>query len=191
MDIRENISLLMDGEKVTHKDIESIVNDKKAMRDWTNNHLVGDLLRGDVKGSINTSFMDKFNSAFEAEPIHMVHRKKKSSIFQNSFLRFIGQSAIAASVAALSVIGVNYYSSNGNVSADQVLATTPYGGMASPVRAKIQTTSNSIQVAPQEKNMQDKSMPIDSNKISNQELAQIEALLQDHEFQSRIQRIDR
>ncbi len=188
MDLHEKVSLLMDGEKVSKQDIKNISSNDEALKEWSNCHLVGDLLRGDIEGNFSTSFMNKFNVAFAKEPIIQVRSSKKIKF--SGFWRYIGQGAIAASVAALSVLGINYYSSYDGMSSEQVLSTTPYGGMASPVRAKIQTTTNSIQVVPteQKEQAQDNVLPFDANKISNQELAQIEALLQDHEFQSRVQR---
>lgn len=190
MDLHEKVSSLMDGEKVSRRDINDIAGDPQALKDWAGCHLVGDLLRGDVKGNVSSSFMSKFNASFAQEPALPAKRTRKFKFIFSSIRRYAGQTAIAASVALLSVVGVNYYSTTGSSGMDQVLTTTPYGGMASPVRAKIQATPNSIEVVSSKNNIRDQEtyLPVDANKVSNHELAQIEALLQDHEFQSRIQR---
>ncbi len=192
---REQISAAMDGEEVSQKLIRQISSDKKAQEEWEINNLVGTLLRNEeMPDTIDTGFMDRFNAKLAQEPVH--NNVKVEPVREHKFmgvLRYFGQAAIAASVAACSIVGLNYYSSNGADSLDQVLNTTPYGGTAAPVKANIRASSNSLQVVPRyqlpsKESYEEPQEYVAPGKISNKELAQIEALLQDHVYQSRMQR---
>ncbi|MBQ8708326.1 MAG: hypothetical protein IJ523_09595 [Succinivibrionaceae bacterium] len=192
---KEKISSACDGNELSSRLIRQIASDARASREWQTNHLIGSLLRNETPDSFRSGFMDRFNQKLEAEPVHTSGaraEKKDSPII--SIFKYLGQAAIAASVAAVSIVGLNYYSVNGNGSVDQVLNTTPYGGSASPVKANIRASSNSLQVVPQTeyrnpaKDIPDY-RPNQNGKLSNHELAQIEALLQDHVYQSRMQRV--
>lgn len=191
----ESISAAADGEDLSSSLIRGIASDADARREWETDQLIGALLRKETPASLSRGFMDRFEARFASEPVLMTRPERKTRRFAG-VLRYFGQAAIAASVAALAVTGVNYYSVNGAGSVDQVLNTTPYGGIASPVRANIRSTPSSIEVLPQSgyslpENTRDRDLTPDfvqPGKISNHELAQIEALLQDHALQSRMQR---
>ena len=194
---QEKISSACDGDELTSRLIKQIAADSHAQESWETNHLIGSLIRNEMPQSFRPGFMDRFNENFVDAPIHMPRKtEKKTSGRFAGVIRYLGQAAIAASVAAFTLVGLNYASVNGGASVDQVLNTTPYGGTASPVKANIRASSNSLHVVPQAKTYQSPSRELPeytrndevTGELTNNELAQIEALLQDHVYQSRMQR---
>jgi negative regulator of sigma E activity len=191
---QDKISSACDGDALTSRLIKQIASDKQAQETWETNHLIGSLIRNEMPGNFRPGFMDRFNEEFADAPIHFPRKEETRKVGRFSgVIRYLGQAAIAASVAAFTLVGLNYVSINGGASVDQVLNTTPYGGTASPVKANIRASSNSLHVVPRgEYQTPSRSLPDYpaeraeqqvTGGLTNNELAQIEALLRDHVYQ--------
>jgi len=193
----EILSVVMDDEATEAElqqflSCESEVED--AMKDkWADYHLVGDIMRSDVGDSIDFCLADKIEAALEnevthvAEPVeqkqsNVVHvsfgekvRALADTVLESSVARYASQFAVAATVAAVSVIGVQQYSqTNNGLESDNsplpVLQVNPVTmGSASPV------SLSTNHINPQRQRTQ----------MSEQQL-RLNALLLDHQRQVRL-----
>ena len=103
-DKNEALSTLVDGENGKNKKIlEELISDDAMRGVWSRYHLIGDCLRGNLPEKIHTNFTEKIHHLLEKEPPIITHKKIKQ--YQREPI--IGF-AIAASVAILAILGVQY-----------------------------------------------------------------------------------
>ncbi|WP_199609578.1 sigma-E factor negative regulatory protein [Flocculibacter collagenilyticus] len=132
---------------------------------WARYHLASDVLRKEVASNIDLGLAERIEAALEFEAPHQpvatevetspsrvtqwVNKIKQkaggaslSGLLSIPAFRYSSQLAIAATVAMVSVIGVQQYSDNGvdDTSPLPVFVTKPLDGFASPV--SLSTTSN-------------------------------------------------
>jgi sigma-E factor negative regulatory protein RseA len=135
----ETVSSLVDNYQTGDKAFDEIVNDADMSETWERYHLIGDVLRDDTCEQINIDLSANIAAAIADEPT--VLAPKQTSITETvkakvvQFARPFGQMAIAASAAGLMVIGVqqNVAQNDSIVVPNQVVQTTPLGGIAEPV----------------------------------------------------------
>jgi sigma-E factor negative regulatory protein RseA len=104
--IDEHISAFMDGELHESEHaaiIQQICRDDQSLNRWQHYHLISDTLRNNLPPAIDNQFAQSVMSALEKEPTIFAPgaMKHKSTVKQK-----IAGAAIAASVAAVAVIGV-------------------------------------------------------------------------------------
>jgi len=104
--IDEHISAFMDGElhETEHSAIiEQISRDDESLNRWQRYHLISDTLKNNLPPAIDNQFAQSVMNALEKEPTVFAPAalKHKSTVKQK-----IAGAAIAASVAAVAVIGV-------------------------------------------------------------------------------------
>lgn len=190
----EILSVVMDNEASDIELQKFLQNDGEINEEmkakWADYHLVGDIMRNDVGNSINFCLADKIEAALQDEaPLSAnVENEVKSNVVKVTFgtkvkqwadeilvspaARYSSQFAIAATVAAVSVLGVQQFNQasldDGN-SPLPVLQINPVTvGSASPVSL----STNNVQ-KPQPK------------QFSNQQL-RLNALMLDHQRQLRL-----
>lgn len=207
MEKEELVSAVLDGQIHNTETIKEVSNDKEALKVVSRYSLIGSIMRNEAPKSINKNFMDAFEEKFAKEPIVMAPMKsnkysgslnnskdlKEDNVipfYKSSWFKYVTQTAIAASVAFMSIVGVNFYI-NYDGKYDAVLNTTPYGGIASPVSAKFNSNSeNPLQINTNHQ-YQTQSRDMMNRSISSNEMSQVSALLQDHQYQIKITQVDR
>ncbi|MDO6684309.1 MULTISPECIES: sigma-E factor negative regulatory protein [unclassified Agarivorans] len=176
---KEQLSALVDNELTDATLLDLLANEPEHTEhteQWSNYHLIGDVLRGDAPKQIDIDIASKVASALEQEPAIVapkpqVTETKESSVKVVRFFKYAGQYAIAASVAVAAIIGVQQYSFQAG-DAEQplpVFNTVPVGGAVAPV---------SLQSNPQPRELSEAEIIEQRKRIS--------AYLQDHRFQQRI-----
>lgn len=193
-DFSDKVSALLDGETKSAKDVSAVSSNPEAKAAFARYSLIGALLRDEVPENTSKSFMESFEEKFAAEAPHKAmpaHVKARSGL--KIVFKYIAQTAIAASVAAFSVIGLNML---GTADDTPVLNTHPYGGVNAPVAAKIGSNGDRITVSsaspdlPADTKSFDRNSLIDEQRMYSLEMSKIEAMMQDHDFQSCLQRQD-
>jgi sigma-E factor negative regulatory protein RseA len=143
-DKKEWLSALVDSH-ADLKDLDQVVTNDDNKETWSRYHLIGDVMRDEAGTSIDVNLINSIEAAIAEEPVIVTlaaHRSLKERIIQSPLVqkssRFIGQTAqfaIAASVALVSVMGVQQYQQSADeYSPLAVLQTTgPVNGIISPV----------------------------------------------------------
>ena len=148
----ERISALMDGEldeQMQHSAMDELLNKTEARDTWARYHLISDTLRQHLPAGMDTQFSSRVMSALEDEPTILAPRTTQTS----SMARRLSGLAVAASVAAVAVMGVQFmYQQDGQLPAEQ-MAQAPVSPTASvankafaraPIRQNIQTVTQSM-----------------------------------------------
>ncbi|MCM2678817.1 sigma-E factor negative regulatory protein [Echinimonas agarilytica] len=165
--------------------IEALLSDPELQSRWATHHQVSDAMRGENVTLADSSFADRVSAAIAEEPTVLAPKATSTSSVKVPgkvvrMFRQAGQYAIAATVAAVAIVGVQH---SGDESPEQrlpVLNTTPVAGVtAAPVSlnaAAPQTSSASNQAEARERLIEQR--------------RRINAYFQDHELQLRIQQPD-
>ena len=168
----ETISSLADSYQLDDKSIEEIVNDHEQSEQWSRYHFIGDVMRDEVPESIDTDLSMRIADAIAQEPTVLAPVAKPSVASRAkakvvSFIKPMGQVAIAASAAGLMVIGVQQnVAQNDAVAPSQMFQTKPLIGTAQPVSLNYQQ--------PDRKSQQ---------QVMVEQQRKFQALLQDHKQQ--------
>ena len=168
----ETISSLTDSYQLDDASMEEIVNDQEQNEQWSRYHLIGDVMRDEVPEAIDTELSMRIADAIAQEPTVLapvskpsISSKVKAKVV--SFIKPMGQVAIAASAAGLMVIGVQQNVAQNDVSApSQLMQTKPLIGTAQPVSLNYQQ--------PDRKSQQ---------QVMVEQQRKFQALLQDHKQQ--------
>lgn len=117
----ERISALMDGEldePAHHDSIEQLLKKDEARRTWARYHLISDTLRQSLPAGIDLQFSSRVMATLNDEPTVLAPPISQTS----PLARRLAGLAVAASVAAVAVMGVQFmYQQDGQ---------TPVGPMA-------------------------------------------------------------
>lgn len=193
---KEQISALVDGEIQDKVLLEQLSDDQALADTFGRYHLYGDALRNDLPQDLQLDLSDKIAMALADEPSLEVAPATQSlrdqaaraeaptqvdstNVIRPRFgkvspvLRYIGQFAVAASVSAAVIVGVQQYSQQDLQS--PVLNTIPLNGGAAPVSLNYQTQS------PQQV----------SEQTRLEQQRRIHELLMDHELQQRLRQNER
>ena len=177
----ERISVLMDGETSEASWLKSVLQDSQQQETWVRYHLIGDALRDELPGPITLDLADRVAQALADEPTVLAPRalgwQARVKPIAAQVLRHGGQFAIAASVAAVSILGVQQYQLSQIAAPVSVLNTVPVGGMATPVSVNYQADRRSLEHVPQP-------MMTEAQRRADQE--RIAAFLRDHQLQQRL-----
>ena len=179
----ERISVLMDGEAAEASWLKSVAQDKEQRETWARYHLVGDAMRDELPATLVFDLADRVAQALQDEPTVLAPRRtslrERVQPVVVSMLRYGGQFAIAASVAAVSILGVQQYqlANNPQLAPTPVLNTVPFGGVATPVSVNFQTNRQPLEHVPQ---------PAMTQEQRQAERERIAAFLRDHQLQQRL-----
>ena len=189
---KEQISALMDGELSDAEVLNELEMDSDLQDTWGRYHLIGDAMRGDLPVNLQLDLSDSIMAALEDEPTILAPKPvetapvlqpvvapvKTDSNVVTLFRRVgqqLGQYAIAASVAAAVIFGVQQYQGQDGVPANPVLNTIPIGGSASPVSVHY----------PQQDGARARQQGLTEQQMQEQR-ERINAFLRDHQLQQRL-----
>ncbi|HHQ4521684.1 TPA: sigma-E factor negative regulatory protein [Aeromonas veronii] len=190
---KEQISALMDGDLSDAEVLNELEMDSDLQATWGRYHLIGDAMRGDLPVNLQLDLCDSIMAALEDEPTILAPKpvetasvvqpvvapiKTDSNNVVPLFRRVgqqLGQYAIAASVAAAVIFGVQQYQGQDGVPNNPVLNTIPIGGSAAPVSVHYPQEGN--RVRPQQ-GMTEQQMQEQRERIN--------AFLRDHQLQQRL-----
>lgn len=136
---KEFTSALLDNEvNLTDESMKDV--DQGAFARYS---LIGDVMRSEATSGISLNIADSVASQLENEPVHADFSAKqndkkadtsKGKVVSMKWWRTISQTAIAASVAVVAVIGVQQYTGQGSEQSElPQLQSQPFLGSASPV----------------------------------------------------------
>ncbi|MFM5174890.1 sigma-E factor negative regulatory protein [Aeromonas caviae] len=184
---KEQLSALMDGDLSEIEVLNELGTDPALQDTWSRYHLIGDAMRGDLPVNLQLDLSDSIMLALEDEPAILAPKPAQPAApqvqpagkvipFVRRFGQQVGQYAIAASVAAAVIFGVQQYQGKDGVPTSPVLNTIPVGGSAAPVSVHYP---------------QDGSRPgVRQQGLSEQQMQEqrerINAFLRDHQLQQRL-----
>ncbi|WP_376868272.1 sigma-E factor negative regulatory protein [Aeromonas veronii] len=189
---KEQISALMDGDLSDTEVLNELEMDSDLQDTWGRYHLIGDAMRGDLPVNLQLDLSDSIMAALEDEPTILAPKPvetapvlqpavapvKTDSNVVPLFRRIgqqLGQYAIAASVAAAVIFGVQQYQGQDGVPANPVLNTIPIGGSAAPVSVHY----------PQQDGARARQQGLTEQQMQEQR-ERINAFLRDHQLQQRL-----
>ncbi|MGL5522439.1 MAG: sigma-E factor negative regulatory protein [Aeromonas veronii] len=189
---KEQISALMDGDLSDAEVLNELEIDSDLQDTWGRYHLIGDAMRGDLPVNLQLDLSDSIMAALEDEPTILAPKPvetapvlqpvvapvKTDSNVVPLFRRVgqqLGQYAIAASVAAAVIFGVQQYQGQDGVPANPVLNTIPIGGSAAPVSVHY----------PQQDGARARQQGLTEQQMQEQR-ERINAFLRDHQLQQRL-----
>ncbi|HDX8435225.1 TPA: transcriptional regulator [Aeromonas dhakensis] len=188
---KEQLSALMDGDLSDVEVLNELGTDPALQETWSRYHLIGDAMRGDLPVNLQLDLSDSIMAALEDEPTILAPKPVESkpaapqpgsakTVTIVPFLRRagqqVGQYAIAASVAAAVIFGVQQYQGQDGVPTNPVLNTIPVGGSASPVSVHY----------PQDGNRATQRQQGLSEQQMQEQRERINAFLRDHQLQQRL-----
>ncbi|MBV7415278.1 sigma-E factor regulatory protein RseA [Aeromonas encheleia] len=183
---QEQLSALMDGDLSDVEVLNELGTDPALQDTWARYHLIGDAMRGDLPVNLQLDLSDSIMLALEDEPTILapkpvqpaapqVHRAKVLPLLRRVSQQ-VGQYAIAASVAAAVIFGVQQYQGQDGMPANPVLNTIPVGGSATPVSVHYPQDGNRATTRQQGLNEQQ----------MQEQRERINAFLRDHQLQQRL-----
>ncbi|OEC50961.1 MULTISPECIES: RseA family anti-sigma factor [unclassified Aeromonas] len=189
---KEQISALMDGDLSDAEVLNELEMDSDLQDTWGRYHLIGDAMRGDLPVNLQLDLSDSIMAALEDEPTILAPKPVETALVLQPavapvktdsnvvplFRRVgqqLGQYAIAASVAAAVIFGVQQYQGQDGVPANPVLNTIPIGGSAAPVSVHY----------PQQDGARARQQGLTEQQMQEQR-ERINAFLRDHQLQQRL-----
>ncbi|WP_429105689.1 RseA family anti-sigma factor [Aeromonas veronii] len=189
---KEQISALMDGDLSDAEVLNELEMDSDLQDTWGRYHLIGDAMRGDLPVNLQLDLSDSIMAVLEDEPTILAPKPVETApVLQPAvapvktdanvvplFRRVgqqLGQYAIAASVAAAVIFGVQQYQGQDGVPANPVLNTIPIGGSAAPVSVHY----------PQQDGARARQQGLTEQQMQEQR-ERINAFLRDHQLQQRL-----
>lgn len=184
---KEQLSALMDGDLSEMEVLKELGTDPALQETWSRYHLIGDAMRGDLPVNLQLDLSDSIMLALEDEPVILAPKPAQSEAPEvktagkvvplvRRFGQQMGQYAIAASVAAAVIFGVQQYQGKDGVPTNPVLNTIPVGGSATPVSVHYLQEGNRASVRQQGL----------SEQQMQEQRERINAFLRDHQLQQRL-----
>ena len=189
---KEQISALMDGDLSDAEVLNELEMDSGLQDTWGRYHLIGDAMRGDLPVNLQLDLSDSIMAALEDEPTILALKPVEAApvaqpvvapvktdsnvvpLFRRGGQQ-LGQYAIAASVAAAVIFGVQQYQGQDGVPNNPVLNTIPIGGSAAPVSVHY----------PQQDGARARQQGLTEQQMQEQR-ERINAFLRDHQLQQRL-----
>ncbi|HEH9417103.1 MAG: sigma-E factor negative regulatory protein [Aeromonas sobria] len=189
---KEQISALMDGELSDAEVLNELEMDSDLQETWGRYHLIGNAMRGDLSVNLQLDLSTSIMAALEDEPTILAPKPveaapvlqpvvapvKTDSNVIPLFRRVgqqLGQYAIAASVAAAVIFGVQQYQGQDGLPTNPVLNTIPVGGSATPVSVHY----------PQQDGTRARQQGLTEQQMQEQR-ERVNAFLRDHQLQQRL-----
>lgn len=139
------LSAAIDEQGLSNEHLDALLQDQDLQHRFERYHMIGSAIRQELPKQLHTDFAEQFAAKLANEPIHQLQsshtfmqriklgaqRAANSDWFKPS-----AQTAIAAGVALMAVVGVQHYQQPGAqdlMSPLPVLQTRPVAGFASPV----------------------------------------------------------
>ncbi|WP_421245777.1 sigma-E factor negative regulatory protein [Aeromonas sanarellii] len=184
---KEQLSALMDGDLSEIEVLKELGTDPALQDTWARYHLIGDAMRGDLPVNLQLDLSDSIMLALEDEPAILAPKPAQPAApavktagkvvpLVRRFGQQMGQYAIAASVAAAVIFGVQQYQGQDGVPSNPVLNTIPVGGSAAPVSVHYPQDGSRAGVRQQSL----------SEQQMQEQRERINAFLRDHQLQQRL-----
>ena len=184
---KEQLSALMDGDLSEIEVLNELGTDPTLQDTWSRYHLIGDAMRGDLPVNLQLALSDSIMLALEDEPAILAPKPAQPAApqvqpagkvipFVRRFGQQVGQYAIAASVAAAVIFGVQQYQGKDGVPASPVLNTIPVGGSAAPV--SVHYPQDGSRTGVRQQGLSEQQMQEQRERIN--------AFLRDHQLQQRL-----
>lgn len=141
---KERLSALFDDELSAFESrrltSELLTNAERKMQ-WLRYQMIGDVMRGDIGSQVDTGFTDRVMQNIRAEETHSIQAEKISK--PRSWAKPVAGLAMAASVAAVSILALQFMTQSGTGTAVNVAntdqASTPAGIQQVAVQKQAQT----------------------------------------------------
>jgi len=184
---KEQLSALMDGDLSEIEVLNELGTDPTLQDTWSRYHLIGDAMRGDLPVNLQLALSDSIMLALEDEPAILAPKPAQPAApqvqpagkvipFVRRFGQQVGQYAIAASVAAAVIFGVQQYQGKDGVPTSPVLNTIPVGGSAAPV--SVHYPQDGSRTGVRQQGLSEQQMQEQRERIN--------AFLRDHQLQQRL-----
>lgn len=184
---KEQLSALMDGDLSEIEVLNELGTDPTLQDTWLRYHLIGDAMRGDLPVNLQLDLSDSIMLALEDEPAILAPKPAQPAApqvqpagkvipFVRRFGQQVGQYAIAASVAAAVIFGVQQYQGKDGVPTSPVLNTIPVGGSAAPV--SVHYPQDGSRTGVRQQGLSEQQMQEQRERIN--------AFLRDHQLQQRL-----
>ncbi|USD38370.1 MULTISPECIES: sigma-E factor negative regulatory protein [Ferrimonas] len=142
---KEAVSAWVDGQG-SDRELEQWLNDEPMQQSWDRYHLIGDAMRNELPQQMDLNIAANVAAALEQEPTVLAPKSKtkRTQALQGKVVelsRRFGQYAIAATVAAIAVVGVQQYGAEQQNNPLPVLNTLPVMGAPTPASYQANTPS--------------------------------------------------